>query len=174
LHAFIASLYELFLLAAIRFLIQPTIWAIIWRLLIVGGLVESIACACIPTNTTPVKAIAVTKRFMGILRHLLRESLGVSVIVKGILHPAYKIEYESDDEYRSETDIHKNLRRYFRLLIAAETRHSVGTLPHLTQLSLESLFGAAQAATTQGLMVHVESDSPSWDSPFPIVVCVGT
>jgi hypothetical protein len=36
LHAFIASLYELFLLADIRFFIQPTICATIWRLLIVG------------------------------------------------------------------------------------------------------------------------------------------
>ena len=55
------------------------------------------------------------------------------------LSPAHKINDESDDEYRPETDIHIHLRWYFRLLIAAQARQPVGTLPHLTQLSLESL-----------------------------------
>jgi hypothetical protein len=51
------------------------------------------------------------------------------------LNPANKINDESDDEYRPETDVHKHLRWYFRFLIAAQARQPVGTLPYLAQLS---------------------------------------
>ena len=64
---------------------------------------------------------------------------GVSVMVMEALSPAHKINYESDDEYRPETDVHKHLRWYFRFLIAAQARQPVGTLPHLTQVSWECL-----------------------------------
>jgi hypothetical protein len=55
----------------------------------------------------------------------------------GVLSPAHKINDESDDEQSPETDIHKHLQWYFRLLIAAQARQTVGTLPHLTQFYWE-------------------------------------
>jgi hypothetical protein len=66
LHAFIASLYELFLLADIRFFIQSTTCANICRLLIVDSFTGSAASAREPTKTAPLKAITAIVRFMDI------------------------------------------------------------------------------------------------------------
>ncbi len=40
-------------------------------------------------------------------------------------------EDESDDEYRSDTDVHKNLRFYFRVFIGTQAHALVGALPHV-------------------------------------------
>src|ERR1700685_287803 len=45
---------------------QSTIWAIIWRLLVVDSSVESIAWACEVMTIAPVVATTVSKRFIGI------------------------------------------------------------------------------------------------------------
>jgi hypothetical protein len=48
------------------------------------------------------------------------DSLGVRVVVtRHVLRPAHEKDDESDDEYRSEADIHKNLRWCIRRLIGA-------------------------------------------------------
>ena len=44
-------------------------------------------------------------------------------------------ENESDDEYRSYTDVHKNLRFYFRVFIGTQAHALVGALPHVPKFS---------------------------------------
>jgi hypothetical protein len=64
------------------------------------------------------------------------DSLGVNVVVtRHVLRPAHKKDDESDDEYRSEADIHKNLRWCIRHFIGAYATQPVGTLPHLMELA---------------------------------------
>jgi hypothetical protein len=69
-------------------------------------------------------------------------SLGVSLVVtRHDLRPAHKKDDESDDEYRSEADIHKNLRWCIRHFIAAQATQPVGTLPHLMALNIDMASG---------------------------------
>src|ERR1017187_9313406 len=99
---------------------------------------ESTASACAPANITPVVAITFSSRLIvapqpisneqprqcvcALRRHGLSfaDSLAVSVVVtRHVLRPAHKKDDESDDEYRSEADIHKNLRWCIRHFIGA-------------------------------------------------------
>jgi hypothetical protein len=52
--------------------------------------------------------------------------------VEQILHPTKEIDDEKDQEYRSETDVHKNLRWMVRVLISTQVSAHVGTLPYPT------------------------------------------